>query len=109
MADAVPTRDQVRVWLPTVLSPIVRGLGMESDRLARRDWTFRSHDRDLELLIEIEQMVARIYHPNLKQFYRFFTETRTTAVAHDLSLATLREACRRTFGALVASTAMQEL
>jgi hypothetical protein len=100
MAEPRPTREQVKVWLATVLWPIVRGLTIEADYVARRNWSFRAHSRDFEFLSEIEQMVTPIFGPNLRQFYRFHRDALEVATAHDLGIKGLREACRDTFDAL---------
>ncbi|HEY3354904.1 MAG TPA: hypothetical protein VGQ83_16745 [Polyangia bacterium] len=104
-----PSREQARIWLATVIAPIVNGLETELRFAERGDWSFRWYLGDLEYLTSIGEMVAAVYEPNLRQFWRYHPSLQRQAQAHDLSLEQLRLACHEAHAHLLDSPDFRRL
>jgi hypothetical protein len=92
-----PSREQVRAWLTTVISPLVSALRIERRQVNRKNWSFRCETRDFELLWPIERMVAVPYLPNLQQLLRYCDQLRPLTQDHDRGLEELRTATRTAY------------
>jgi hypothetical protein len=108
-AKREPTRAQIEVWLPTVLTPILNSLTVELHYVARGTWSFRSDSQDFEYLYPISKMVAAPYRANLEQVFRYYPSLETEAASHDHELDGLRTACQVAYGSLLRSTRFKSL
>lgn len=104
-----PSRDQIRVWLSTVLSPMLRALDIELQFVERRNWSFRCDSQDFEYLCPTPMMVAMPHHANAEQVFRYYPSLRPKAASHDRALAALRDACRVAYESLTHSPRFQAL
>lgn len=96
-----PSKDQARVFLNTVISPMIRALTVETDALSAKNPTFRAHSLDFEFLWGSESMLSHPHLPNLKLFYYFFPEIQKAAARHDVCIGQLRDACAAAFEQLL--------
>jgi len=96
-----PSREQIRVWLSTVLSPMLRALDIELDFVERRNWSFRCDSQDFEYLWPTAMMVAMPHHANAEQMFRYYPTLRAKAESHDRALDALRDACRAAYAKLI--------
>lgn len=97
------SREQVRIWLATVLSPVLSALDVELQFVERRNWSFRCDSRDFEYLWPTAMMVAAPHRANAEQLFRYYPSLGTRATSHDRALAALREACRAAYDQLMRS------
>ena len=102
-----PSKDQVRVWLTTVIGPLASALGIEHERASSHNWSFRADVQDFEFLWPTRKMVSVQYQANLDQFLRYARDARDLAETHDRALDALRDLARRAFTHLVTSTAFR--
>jgi len=96
-----PSKEQVRVWLTTVIAPLGRALTVEQHRVSAANWSFRCHTQDFEFLRPINMMVAVPYLPNLEQLFRHQNELKQLADAHDRALDNLRSVARNAYDHLI--------
>lgn len=61
-------RERRKAWIYSVINPILEALKIESGFLARRNWTFRQHSRDLEFIRPVEAYVDYQSRPNWEDF-----------------------------------------
>lgn len=108
-AKRKPSREQARVWLSTVLSPMLNVLSVELQFVERRNWSFRCDSQDFEYLCPIAMMVAVPNSSNLAQVFRYYPSLRDKAASHDRELTALRKACRTVYGNLIHSPRFQGL
>ena len=101
MRTKAPTRDQVRVWLDTVLVPIADALRVERVHAERENWSFRCHSRDFEFLWHTGDMVSPRHLLNLEQLWQRHADVKALSTGHNDGLARLREACRSAFDATI--------
>lgn len=104
-----PNRDQVRIWLATVLSPMLTALDVELQFVERGNWSFRCDSQDFEYLCPTALMVAAPHRANAEQVYRYYPSLRAKAASHDRALGALRNACRAVYDKLVHSTSFLAL
>lgn len=98
-----PSKEQVKVWLSTVVAPLVGALRVETERAAQGGWSFRSTTQDFEFLWPTDRVVSEFYRANLEQFWRYHPAMRRVAAKHDEALTKLRQACRNAFERLTQS------
>lgn len=98
-----PSKEQVKVWLGTVVAPMVDALRVESGRVSHGNWSFRCDTQDFEFLWPTEEMFSPVYRPNAEQFWRYYPIFRKLAADHDDALAKLRSACLDAFERLLRS------
>ena len=103
------SREQVRIWLATVLSPVLSALDVELQFVERRNWSFRCDSQDFEYLLPTEMMVAAPHRANAEQVFRYYPSLGTKAASHDRTLAALRDACRAAYDKLTHSARFLEL
>jgi len=98
-----PSRDQVRAWLTTVISPLASALAVEHHRLTndKGNWSFRCDTRDFEFFWPVGKMIAAPHEPNLRQFLRYKPEFKKLAQDHDRALGGLRTAARNAYDRLL--------
>ena len=89
-----PSKEQVRAWLTTVITPLASALAVEQHRTASRNWSFRCETQDFEFLWPVEKMVGVPYSANLHQLLRYRSELKRLADGHDRKLDDLRSAAR---------------
>lgn len=99
----------MRIWLGTVLSPMLRALDVELEFVERRNWSFRSDSQDFEYLWPTALMIAAPNHANAEQVFRYHPSLRAHAAAHDHALAALRDACRAAYEKLTRSASLLTL
>lgn len=104
-----PTRDQIRVWLVTVLSPMLRALDVELEFASRRNWSFRCDSQDFEYLWPTSMMVGALHYANKEQVFRYYPSLRTNATFHDRALASLRDSCQKAYKNVIQSARFQQL
>lgn len=104
-----PTREQIRVWLGTVLSPLLRALDVELTFVSQRNWSFRCESRDFEYLWPTAMMVGFPHRANAEQVFRYFPTLQKSTTAHDNALGELRAKCQAGYEALLASPDFQSL
>ncbi len=104
-----PSKEQVRVWLTTVIAPLGRALTVEQHRVSAANWSFRCHSQDFEFLWPVERMVGVPYLPNLEQLFRHRSELKKLADAHDRTLDNLRSAAKNAYGHLIRDDRFREL
>jgi hypothetical protein len=97
------------VWLTTVIAPLGSALGVEQRWVARGDWSFRCETQDFEFLWPTRKMVAVPYLPNLEQVLRYRGDLKKLTQAHDDTLASLREAARRTYDRVMQDEQFRQL
>lgn len=97
------SRDQMRIWLGTVLSPMLRALDVEQEFVERGNWSFRCDSQDFEYLWPTRLMIATPHHANAEQVFRYYPSLRTNAASHDRALAALRDSCRAAYDKLMTS------
>ncbi len=101
--------DQIRIWLATVLSPMLRALDVELEFVKRRNWSFRCDSQDFEYLWPTTMMIAVPHHANAEQVFRYYPSVRTNAASHDRALAALRDSCRAAYEKLTRSASFSRL
>lgn len=106
---ARPSKDQVRVWLTTVIAPLGSALAVEKQRVTSSNWSFRCETQDFEFLWPTAKMVAVPYLANLEQLLRYRTGLKKLAVAHDAALATLRTAATRAYERVMQDARFRQL
>lgn len=104
-----PTREQIRIWLATVLSPMLRALDVELQFISRNNWSFRCDSQEFEYVWPTRMMVAILHHANLEQVFRYYESLRTRAASHDRRLAALRDSCQVAYKELLQSRRFHEL
>lgn len=95
-----PSRDQVRVWLTTVIAPMASALAVEEHWATRGNWSFRCETQDFESLWPVHRMVAAPYSPNLEQLLRYRDDVKKLVKAHDSGLDSVRAAARHAYDRL---------
>lgn len=65
-----PTRDQIRIWLATVLRPMLSALDVELESMSRQNWSFRCDSQDFEYLWSTAMMVGAPNRANEEQVFR---------------------------------------
>ncbi|MBI1845831.1 MAG: hypothetical protein HY294_14790 [Candidatus Rokubacteria bacterium] len=103
------SRDQVRIWLSTVLTPILSALDVEAGFAQRHNWSFRCDSQDFEYLWPTEMMIAAPHRANAQQIFRYYPLLKLKAGAHDRTLAALRDACRTAYEKLLSSERFRNL
>jgi hypothetical protein len=101
--------DQMRIWLATVLSPMLRGLDVELEFVERHNWSFRCDSQDFEYLWPTAMMIAVPHHADAEQVFRYHPSVRTSAASHDRALAELRESCQKAYEKLMQSPSFSKL
>lgn len=104
-----PTREQIRAWLATVLSPMQRALDVELSFLSKRNWSFRCESQDFEYLWPTPMMVGFPHRANTEQVFRYYPSLSSKTASHDTTLTVLRDQCRALYNALLQSAQFQEL
>lgn len=104
-----PSREQVKAWLGTVLTPMSGSLRVEYDRASKGNWSFRCDTRDFEFLWRTEEMLSPVYRPNLEQLWRYYPTLREQAKAHDEALVNLQKACQAAFERILQSEEFDRL
>ena len=104
-----PTREQIRVWLATVLSPMLRALDVELEFVSRGNWSFRCESQEFEYLEPTAMMVGFPHRANAEQVFRYFPSLHKSTGAHDDALGELRATCQAAYEALLASPQFQSL
>ena len=97
------SRDQIRIWLATVLSPMLSALDVGLPFVERRNWSFRCDSQDFEYLWSTAMMIAAPHSANAEQVFRYYPPLRVRAQSYDRSLAELREACGAAYDKLMHS------
>jgi hypothetical protein len=101
--------DQMRIWLATVLSPMLRALDVELEFVERHNWSFRCDSQGFEYLWPTAMMIAVPHHANAEQVFRYHPSVRTSAASHDRALAELRESCQKAYEKLAQSSSFSKL
>ena len=104
-----PTREQIRVWLATVLSPMLRALDIELSFLSQGNWSFRCEIQDFEYLWPTAMMVGFPHRANTEQVFRYYPSLNDKATAHDNALTILRDKCRALYNVLLQSAQFRGL
>ena len=102
-------RSQIRIWLATVLNPMLRALDVELGFAKRGNWSFRCDSQDFEYLWPTEMMVAVPHRPNAEQVFRYHPAVGRRAAAHDESLAALRKSCQEVYRKVMHSSVFLKL
>jgi hypothetical protein len=99
----------VRAWFDTVFHFALRGLESERDFLARRNWTFRFHNRALEYIGPFAEHLPAQARENLEQFLSFFSEVGDLIGEHDRRERRLRQDCDAYFEAILESPQFRQV
>ncbi len=103
------TREQVRVWLGTVVGPLRNALSVEAYVLGRGSYSYRGTLRDFEYLLPMDRVISAVYMPNLHQFWRYHPSLESQGEKHDDVLGELREACNEALDGLLKLESFQQL
>lgn len=103
------TREQVRVWLATVIHPLRQAVAVACARAPAGRWSFRVHLNDLEVIRPAAEVVAPMYHLNLVHFRRHRPAVDAQLKDYDERLDELRSACRGAFDWLVHRPELEEI
>jgi hypothetical protein len=107
MADLKSGRERRKAWIYSVINPLLEGLRIEATFLARENWTYRRHSRDLEFVRPVRVLVGYKSIPNLDDLTSSKPDTQKAIDRRELQREKLRDACRAAFDALAANPDFQ--
>jgi len=93
-------RERRKAWIYSVINPILEGLRIEAAFLAKGNWTFRRHSRDLEFIRPIPILVGYKDRPNFEDFMGSNPKAKEEIGRRDAQREALRDACRAAFNSL---------
>jgi len=96
-----PGKERRKAWMYSVINPLLNGLEIEKSFLARKNWTFRRYNRDLEFIRPVRALVDFQSRPNLDDFVTSNPTARGRLDDRDARREDLRKACNAAFEALV--------
>ncbi len=84
----------VRAWFDTIVNPLLASLRLEGACVARKDWTWRAHRRDFDLIGPVADLLPEEGRINLEQFLEIQPEAARPVQEHDAAVARLGHACQ---------------
>ncbi len=104
-----PSKEQVRVWLDTVVGPLLQALRIEEVHADDSNWTFDSVTNELDEFWHASGMVDPRFRANLLQFFRYHPGIATLVARHDRARDLLLKRCAGAFRSVLASDDFQKL
>jgi hypothetical protein len=102
-----PGKERCKAWIYSVINPLLNGLEIEKSFLAKRNWTFRRYNRDLEFLRPFRAFVDYQSRPNWDDFVASNPTVRGRVEQREARREELRKACNAAFEGLVKVTDFQ--
>jgi hypothetical protein len=99
-----PGKERCKAWIYSVINPLLNGLEIEGSFLAKRNWTFRRYNRDLEFIRPIRAFVDYQSRPNWDDFVTSNPAVRGRVEDREVRREELRKACNAAFEDLVKVT-----
>ena len=96
-----PGRERCKAWIYSVINPLLDGLRIEASFLARRNWTFRRYNRNLEFIRPMQAFVAYQSRPNWDDLMTSNPPVRASVDEREARREDLRKACNAAFEELI--------
>ena len=100
-------KERCKAWIYSVINPVLNGLEIEESFLAKRNWTFRRYNKDLEFIRPIRAFVDYQSRPNWDDFVTTNPAVRGSVEDREARREELRKACNTAFADLVKVTDFQ--
>ena len=86
-------RERIKAWIYSVINPLLDGLDIEASFLAKRNWTFRRYNGDLEFIRPTLAIVGYRNRPNWEDFTASNPKTKEKIESRNSQREELRRAC----------------
>ena len=96
-----PGKERCKAWIYSIINPLLSGLEIEKSFLARRNWTFRRYNRDLEFIRPLRAFTDYQSRPNWDDFVTSNPGVRAKMDDREARREELRKACDAAFEDLV--------
>jgi len=96
----VPGKERAKAWIYAVINPLMEGLRIEAAFLARKNWTFRPYNKDLEFVRPLESYIEFQSRPNWEDFIASNPAIKQQADAREQKREQLRKKCEAALGRL---------
>ncbi len=103
-----PGRERAKAWIHSVINPLLDGLRIEASFLAKRNWTFRQHSRDLEFVRPARAFLDYQSRPNWEDFTASNPKIQERLLHRDERREELRKPCSAAFDELIGVKEFQQ-
>jgi hypothetical protein len=104
-----PSPKIVRVWFDTVLNPILTGLRVQQEYLAKANWTWRYRGSQFEVIAPAVSYIDIRFRDNYEHLIAYETSIQDRLIEHGKQVEQLRKACKKLQSTLQQNQKLHEL